>query len=255
MSFEFDVGMAWIASVLLCSLRLSAMLIMTPILDGFGIPARIRVFLVVALSASLVSALPGSAPATTLASGPFFAAAAGELFTGALLGFGALCAFAAFSFAGNLLDQQLGFGLANVFDPMTRAQTPLIASVFGLMAVVMFFTVDAHHALLRGFAYSLEKVPLGSALHVTSPATLVHQFGLIFSYGLLLVAPVVFCVYLIEIGMAVISRNLPQMNIFMVSIPVKIICGLLLLSLLMPHLAPIFDKIFGSIFQFWEEVL
>jgi flagellar biosynthetic protein FliR len=154
-----------------------------------------------------------------------------------------------------MLDQQLGFGLANVFDPMTRVQAPLIASLFGLLAVVMFFTVDAHHALLRGFAYSLEKVPLGSGLHAFAPAALVHQFGLIFSFGLLLAAPVLFCLYLVEIGMAVISRNLPQMNIFMISIPVKIVCGMLLLSLLMTRLGPLFDKIFGSIFQFWEEVL
>jgi flagellar biosynthetic protein FliR len=255
MPFEFDVGIAWLTSVLLCSLRLGAMLLMTPILDGFGVPARIRVFLVIAFSAALVSTLPPNPAAATANAAPFFVSAVSELFTGALLGFGAMSAFAAFSFAGNLLDQQLGFGLANVFDPMTRAQSPLIASIFGLLAVVMFFTADAHHALLRGFAYSLEKVPLGSSMHITSVAALVHQFGLIFSFGLLLAAPVLFCVYLIEIGMAVISRNLPQMNIFMISIPVKIMCGMLLLSLLITRLAPIFGKIFGSIFQFWEEVL
>lgn len=255
MPLEIDVGMTWITSVLLCSLRLSAMLMMTPILDGFGIPARIRVFLVVALSAAMVSAIPHNNPVSTSNLGSFIGAAAGELLTGALLGFGAMCAFAAFSFAGNLLDQQLGFGLANVFDPMTRAQSPLIASLLGLVAVVMFFTMDAHHTLLRGFVYSLEKVPLGSGMHLASPSALVHQFGLIFSFGLLLAAPVLFCIYLIEIGMAVISRNLPQMNIFMISIPVKIICGLLLLSLLITRLSPIFNKIFGSIFLFWEEVL
>lgn len=231
------------------------MLLMTPIIDGFGIPARVRVFIVLALSCTLVSALPGTTSLPEAELWPFIGAAAGELATGALLGFGALSAFAAFSFAGNLLDQQLGFGLANVFDPMTRSQSPLIASLFGFLAVVVFFTVDAHHALLRGFAWSLEKVPLGSGFHAFSPDTLAHQFGLIFSFGLLLAAPVLFCVYLIEIGLAVISRNLPQMNIFMISIPVKIVCGLLLLSLLLSRLGPLFDRIFGSIFYFWSKVL
>ena len=91
--------------------------------------------------------------------------------------------------------------------------------------------------------------------HAFSADLLVRQFGLIFSFGLLLAAPVLFCVYLVEVGLAVISRNLPQMNIFMISMPVKIVCGLLLLSLLTPRLAPLFDKIFGSIFHFWQEVL
>ncbi len=255
MPLIFDVGMAWVEAILLCSLRLGAMLLMTPIIDGFGIPARIRVFIVLALSFTLVSSLPSGSTLPSTELWPFITAAAGELATGALLGFGALSAFAVFSFAGNLLDQQLGFGLANVFDPMTRSQSPLIASMFGFLAVVMFFTVDAHHALLRGFAYSLEEVPLGSGFHAFAPDMLVHQFGLIFSYGLLLAAPVFFCVYLVELGLAVISRNLPQMNIFMISMPVKIVCGLLLLSLLMPRLGPLFDKIYGSIFYFWKGVL
>ena len=255
MPIEFNVGLSLVAAVVLCSLRLGATLMMTPILDGFGVPARIRVFLVLALSACLVSTLPPTAPISTVDAGPFFACAAGEVMIGALLGFGAMCAFAAFSFAGNMLDQQLGFGLANVFDPMTHAQSPLLASILGLLAVVMFFTLDAHHALLRGFAYSLEKLPLGSSLHALSPASLARQFGAIFSLGLLLAAPVIFCVYLIEIGLAVISRNLPQMNLFMISMPVKIFCGLLLVALLVPRLTPICNKIFASIFHFWEEVL
>ncbi|HEX7640581.1 MAG TPA: flagellar biosynthetic protein FliR [Burkholderiaceae bacterium] len=247
--------MAWSESILLCSIRLGATLMMTPIIDGFGIPFRVRVLLVLALSFTLVSALPEDAMPPAMATWPFITAAAGELATGALLGFGALCAFAAFSFAGNLLDQQLGFSLANVFDPMTRSQSPLLASMFGLVAIVMFFTMDAHHALLRGFAYSLQEVPLASGFHASSPEALVRAFGLIFSFGLLLAAPVLFCVYLVEIGLAVISRNLPQMNIFMISMPVKIVCGLLLLSIVMPRLGTLFDRIFGSIFRFWSSVL
>ncbi|MBV8636342.1 MAG: flagellar biosynthetic protein FliR [Burkholderiaceae bacterium] len=255
MPLVLDVSMAWISSALLCSLRLGAMLLMTPVLDGFGIPPRVRIILVVALSASLASALPKTEAAVTADSWPFFLAAINELFTGALLGFGIMCAFAAFSFAGNLLDQQLGFNLASVFDPSTRVQSPLVSSIFGLMATVMFFTIDGHHALLRGFAYSLEKVPLGSGLHNFSVGTLVNQFGLIFSFGLLLASPVMLCVFLLEIGLSVISRSLPQMNIFVISIPVKIICGLVLLTLIMPHMAPLFDKVFASIFRFWEAAL
>ncbi|MBV8464771.1 MAG: flagellar biosynthetic protein FliR [Burkholderiales bacterium] len=255
MPIAIDVGTAWLTSVLLCSLRIGAMLLMTPILDGFGIPARVRILLVVALSATLVSFLPGIKPIPYDDTGSVITAGIGELCIGALLGFAAQCAFAAFSFAGNLLDQQLGFGLANVFDPMTRAQSPLIASLFGLLGVVLFFTVDAHHALLRGIAYSLERVPLGSGpLHV-APAALAGQFGLVFSFGLLLAAPVMFCIFLIEIGMAVVSRTLPQMNIFMISIPVKIAAGMLLLTLVVTRLGPLFNKVFASIFQFWERAL
>jgi flagellar biosynthetic protein FliR len=255
MPLVLDAGLAWAAATTLCSLRFGAMLMMTPILDGFGIPARVRVLLVIGLSMTLVSILPNVAPAEPDNLWRFLAAAACELGVGAFLGFGAMCAFAAFSFAGNLLDQQMGFGLASVFDPTTRSSSPLVASIFGLVAVVMFFTVDAHHALLRGFAYSLERLPLGSAMVSVTPMALAHQFGTIFSLGLLFAAPVMFCIFLIEVGMAVVSRTLPQMNIFMISIPVKIVCGLLLLTLVLPRMSPLFNRIFASIFSSWEEVL
>lgn len=255
MPIVFDVGLGWITSVLLCSLRLSAMLMMTPILDGFGMPARIRILLVVTLSVCLISSLPMERDAEVADMGRLVVAAAGELVIGGVMGFGVMAAFAVFSFAGNVLDQQLGFGLANVFDPMTRAQSPLIASIFGLLAVLVFFLTDAHHAVLRGFAYSLDKLPLGGGLRTMSVAPLVRQFGLIFSLGLVFAAPVVFCIFLLEVGFAVISRNLPQMNILMITPPLKIVCGLLLLAMLLPLLGPIFSKVFASIFLFWEAVL
>jgi flagellar biosynthetic protein FliR len=74
-------------------------------------------------------------------------------------------------------------------------------------------------------------------------------------FGLLFAAPVVFCLFLLEIGLAVMSRNLPQMNIFVISIPVKIVAGFLTLGFLARHLDSVFNKIFGSIFAFWEAVL
>lgn len=250
-----EVGLSWATSVLLCTLRLSAMLMMTPVLDGFGIPTRIKILLVVGLSVTSVSALPQIHLFAASDLGALISSAVGELAIGALMGFGVMASFAAFSFAGNLLDQQFGFGLANVFDPMTHVQAPLVASIFGLLAVLMFFMVDAHHALLRGFAYSLEKIPLGSGLQATSVAPLARQFGLIFSLGLVFAAPVLLSIFLLEIGLAVISRNLPQMNVLMISPPLKITCGLALLSLLLPQLGPVFSKIFISIFKFWEVVL
>ncbi|MBV8659129.1 MAG: flagellar biosynthetic protein FliR [Burkholderiales bacterium] len=251
----FDIGLGWGTSIILCSLRLGVMLSLTPLLSGFGLPRHIRVFLVLAFAVALVSVLPLAKPPTAQTSLPFMLSALSEVATGALLGFGAACAFAAFTFAGNLLDQQLGFGLANVFDPTTKSQSPLVASLFGTVAIVMFFTTDAHHALLRGFAFSLERQPLGSSILAAPPSILAHQFGLIFSLGLMFAAPVLFCIFLIEVGLAVISRSLPQMNVFMISIPVKIACGLLLLATLMPLLGPVFKRVFASIFLFWKTVL
>lgn len=250
-----QIGVTWICAVLLCSMRLGGVLLLTPLLNGFGIPARIKVMLTLTLSAMLVATLPTLPAAPSLVGGALLGACISELVTGAVLGFGVLTALAAVSFAGKILDIQSGFGLANVFDPITRSQSPLIGALFGLLALVMFFTADAHHALLRGLAYSLSRLPLGRALEMPVPQLLAHQFGIVFSLGLVLAAPVVFLLFLIEASLAIIARNLPQMNLMMIGAPVKIAAALLALAALSPQLSPVFGRLYAAIFSFWERLL
>jgi flagellar biosynthetic protein FliR len=106
--------------------------------------------------------------------------------------------------------------------------------------------------MLRGVAFSLEALPLG-----TLPATLpfgavVKQFGTMFVLALVLAAPVMFCLLVVEAGLAVLSRNLPQMNVFIVAIPVKIFAGLAMLAASIEYLGPVAAKVFASIFRYWE---
>jgi flagellar biosynthetic protein FliR len=252
---NFNFNPAWLTAVLLCSLRLSALLLLTPLLQALGLPVRVRLVLILALSAMLVSGMHLSAAAAPLDLPAMIGAGINELFTGALMAYGIFAAFAAFSFAGNALDLQIGFNIANVFDPVTHSQSPLIASLLGMLAVALFFGMDAHHALLRGFAYSLERVPLGRPLSVPDPALLIKQFGTVFTLGLMLAAPVLFCLFLIELAMAVLSRNLQQMNIFILGAPVKIAVGLAVLATMAGHIGVVAEKIFNGVFMFWDAVL
>lgn len=250
-----DVSAAWLAAVLLCSIRLSAMLLLAPVLQAMRMPLRVRVAFVLALSMALVSGMrlaPAAAPADLP---QLMNAAIGEASLGALLGFGLFTAFAAFNFAGNLLDLQMGFNIANLLDPITHAQSPLLATLLGMLAVMLFFAVDAHHALLRGFAWSLERVPLGTSMTSPQPALLAAQFGSLYALGLMLAAPVLFCLFLIEIALAVLSRNLQQMNVFVLGAPIKIGAGLILLALCAGHIGSLAQRIFQSMFQFWEALL
>src|SRR5262249_47188713 len=143
----------------------------------------------------------------------------------------------------------------SVFDPVTRRQAPVLATGFDLLAITAFFAIDGHHALVRGVAYSLQQLPPGSFMASLPLVSVAKQFGLMFSLGIALVAPVVFCVFLSEIGLAMVSRVMQQMNIFVLGIPVKILVGLSVLVLSMAYIAPLMGKIFLSIFGYWEEVL
>ncbi|MCE3261326.1 MAG: hypothetical protein K0R43_405 [Pseudoduganella sp.] len=252
---EIQVAAGWAAAVLLCSVRLAALLLATPLFDGFAVPLRVKLVLLLALAATLVSSLGLAMPAAPAGAPALFWAVLTEAALGAMLAFSIHTAFGAVALAGKLLDIQLGFGMANVYDPVTRSQSPLIGAALGSLALVLFFSADAHHLVLRGVAYSLAAVPLGALLAVPSLELVLAQFGQLFILGLGLAAPVFFCLFLLEAGLAVISRNLPQMNVFIISVPVKIMAGLAMLALAVRHMQPLFERLFASIFTFWQALL
>jgi flagellar biosynthetic protein FliR len=248
------VDAAWGTSVFLLSLRLGALFVLSPIWGLASVPPSFRALLLLSMSSLLVSVLPIQ-QATHLNLGSLALAAAMEVAIGATLAFGVFAAFATFGFAGKILDIQIGFGIGNVFDPVTRAQSPLLGAILNLLGVMLFFAIDVHHALMRGIAYSLEALPLGAMPTALPAAAMVKQFGSMFLLSLVLAAPVMFCLLLVEIGLAVLSRNLPQMNLFIVAIPIKIFVGLAMLAASVAYLGPVVAKIFASIFRFWESVL
>jgi flagellar biosynthetic protein FliR len=250
-----DIDPAWMMAVFFTALRLGVVLMMTPIFSNLSGLVTVRVLLTLSLSALLVSGLGTRLPPPALELGPVLLAALAELVTGLTLAFGVFAAFGAFSVAGKILDVQSGFGLGNVYDPVTRAGAPLFATLLNLAAVAVFFDMDAHHALLRGMAFSLREVAPGSGFHELDAEAVIRQFGLMFSLGVALIIPVMLCLLLAETGLAVVSRVLPQMNVFVVGVPVKIVVGLAVFALTMGTLQPVMARVYASIFIYWEQVL
>lgn len=243
---------AWVTRVLLLSARIAALFLLTPVLYAIPVPALVRVLLAVGLAAALAlpfSGLPGGqAPLP----GALLQSLLQELAIGATLGLGILMAFAGFALAGRLLDVQVGFGIAQVFDPLTRTQVPVLTSVFTLLGVLLFLLVDGHHALLRGIAFSLARFPLGQPWAVDAAAgPVLKQASALFTLGFALAAPIVLSLLLVEFALGVIARNLPQVNMFVLGIPVKIIAGLLALSLWAVGLGVAAGRLYGEIYRTW----
>lgn len=252
MQISIDAG--WAVAVFLVSLRLGFLLLLSPIFSGLAAPAAPRVLLTLALAALLVSGgdVRPALPDYTL--GRLVQGALGEAVVGITLAFGVFAAFGAFSMAGKLLDIQSGFGLGSVYDPVTRSGAPMFAAILNLVALAVFFALDGLHALMRGIAFSLQRVAPGAGLALPLGAVLA-QFGLVFSLGVALVIPVMLCLLLIELSLAVAARALPQMNVFVISVPVKLVAGVAIFALCAPSLGPAMDKVYGAIFTYWERVL
>ncbi|MEW8149587.1 MAG: flagellar biosynthetic protein FliR [Candidatus Thiodiazotropha endolucinida] len=243
-----------ITAALLVATRVSPLFLLTPLFAITRVPARARVLFVLALSAVLtagIGVVPIEPPATL--SG-LMHAMVNELILGMILAFGLFTAFGAFLFGGRIIDFQMGFGVANLIDPATQSQAPMLGTVLNLMAVMTFFLLDGHHLLIRGLVYSLQKIPPGSSLHEVDVQAIIAQFGVMFVYGLAVVAPVVAVLLMLDVGMAVAARTMPQVNMFIVGFPLKIFMGLLVLALSLNYMGPLLEKIYASIFVYWQRV-
>lgn len=243
----------WAVSVLLVSIRVGVVLGMTPIMGAMSMPAVLRVLIPLGISAALTLALPGTRYRGDVDLTSIVGAASIEVAVGATLGLGVLLAFATFSLAGRLLDIQIGFGIGQLFDTSTRQNVPLLTGVLTQLGVLCLFAMDVHHTLLRALAYSYDVFPPGKPWAITQslPVVLRHA-GSMFTLAFALVAPVVTALLLVELGLSVLSRNLPQMNMFVLGMPIKVIVGIGALAVWISVAGVHVSRIFDGIFRSWE---
>jgi flagellar biosynthetic protein FliR len=255
-----NLDIAWLRQAGLLAMRLSALLMVTPFLGTGVVPTRIRILVVLALAGTISAWLPidhgGAAGALAAGgAGQLFAAAALELAVGATLALGILLAFSSASMAGQLIGVEMGLGLGQVFDPSADTGTPLMASALHQVAVLVFFLLDGHHALLRGVVLSLERFPLGQPWPIgLALGPILKQVAASFTLGFALAAPVVVTLFMIEVALGVLSRNLPQANMLVVGIPIKVVAGLLLMATWAPSLQDVLARIYFGIFSGWTEL-
>lgn len=249
-----ETDMTVITATLLVATRFSPLFLLSPLFAITRVPTRVRVLFVLALSLMIVAGLnltPVEPPVTL---GGLMHAIVNELVLGMTLVFGLFAAFGAFLFGGRIIDFQMGFGVANLIDPVTQTQAPMLGTVLNLMAVITFFLLDGHHLLIRGLVYSLQKIPPGSSMQEINVQAIIAQFGVMFVYGLAIVAPVIAVLLMLDVGMAVAARTMPQVNMFIVGFPLKIFMGLLVLALSLNYMGPLLEKIYASIFLYWQRI-
>jgi flagellar biosynthetic protein FliR len=153
-----------------------------------------------------------------------------EFTIGLLLMFELKLMFAALSFWGRLLDQQIGFMAAGMFNPASNEQEPLTGSIILLGATVTFFVLGLHYSWLNLVVQSFLWLPIGTSIEAGWFWRAALSFGWLFILSIGLFLPVIVGLWLFDICSALLSRTLPQMNIYFVAMPLKILLGLLLLA-------------------------
>jgi flagellar biosynthesis protein FliR len=245
---------AWGMGALLASIRVGMLFVSTPVFGNVPIPRTAKVVLVVGLGAAFATQLNlGSINKIEMTW--LIGVVASEMLIGAAMASSLMIGFAAFNIGGRLLDFQIGYGIAGLVDIATRNNMPLIGSMFSMVAVLIFFAIDGHLAMLKVVQLSFEVLPIGNSVFSLDLGSLIAYFGTCFSFGFMIVAPVVLCLFLIDIGMAFMSRTMPQMNVFVMSLALKVIVGLIVLAITFPFAGSVIHRIFDSIFESWNQLL
>ena len=175
-----------------------------------------------------------------------------EILVGFVIGFITTLVFSAIWTAGQIIDTQIGFGIVNVIDPQNSIQIPLMGNFKNILALLAFFTVDGHHTLIRLIFSTYNIIPLGKGMITQNVSSLaIEFFANSFLLALKIALPIVAVTFLSEIAFGVLVRVVPQMNIFIIGIPIKIFVGLIAILIFIPiyiySLNGIFDGMFSDI--------
>lgn len=220
-----------LATWLLVFVRLSGLLAVFPIFSMANVPVRVRVGLG-ALTAFLLS--PVVPPLTHAPSAllSWIGLLAAELGVGLLLGFVCRLLFYILEFAGSVVATETGLNLAAAFNSLSQARSDAPGLILFNLGTVLFLALDLHHWLLLALRRIYHWLPIGGArLHEPLLAELVTRVGEVFLVGLLMAAPVLAVVFLINLLFAVLGRAVPQMNVFAESLSFRIVGGMAVFGL------------------------
>lgn len=171
-----------------------------------------------------------------------------ELLVGILIGFVGYIIMSVIQIAGGFIDFQMGFSMANVIDPQTGAQSPLMGQYLYTIALLFLLSTNGHHLLLNGIFNSYQLIPINGTFipfgHASFLEFIIKAFSETFVIAIQLSLPVIGSLFLVDVALGIVARTVPQLNIFVVGIPVKIIAGFIVLFLGMTTMIQVMTRLF-----------
>jgi flagellar biosynthetic protein FliR len=241
---------------LLLFLRMTGLFALSPVFGRRNVPAMVKIGLSLLMSYILLAAYPPPVDLMLSADNliAYVLLCVKELLIGLVLGYMTTLFFDVVLMAGQVMDVQIGFGLAQIFDRDAQAQVSLVGNFLNYGLLLYFFAVNGHLTLIRIMYFSFEKIPVGQVvLRPEIADTCLKAFGLAVSMAVSVALPIIAAEVVLEVVMGIMIRSVPQLNIFVVGLSVKIFVGLFALLLLIPFFAAFGDRIFEGLFT-WVNV-
>ena len=230
--------------------RVGGLVFASPIFGRINIPTLAKIGLISAITYLFFNIFPQTVALeyTTLIG--FVLICISELLLGIALAFVTNLFFSITAFtAGQLIDMQIGFGIVNVYDRQNNTQVPMMGNVINLMLLLLFFIVNGHLKLIDMICLTVENMPVGTL--IISPnmgLVAIEIFARAFMLGVMMALPILASGLTLEITFGVLMRAVPQIHMFVVGIPLKMLVGLIVFTSTLPVFAGFSDRVFSEMF-------
>lgn len=236
--------------------RLTAFFVSVPFFSYKTIPVQSRVFLALVLAWMMTYSLQTvNIPIDEM----YAMLVIKEAVIGLLIGLIAYIIISALQIAGSFIDFQIGFAIANVIDPMTGAQSPLIGQFFQTLAMLLLIATNGHYLLLDAIYFSYQYIPLQSVWpdfgDAGFAAFIMKTFTTVFAIAFQMAVPVVATIFLVDLALGITAKTVPQLNIFVVGFPIKIAVSFIVLFIMMSVMIAVMQKLFTVMFAAMRDLM
>lgn len=179
-----------------------------------------------------------------------------EFFIGLIIGFISLLVLSSIYIAGVMIDRNIGFSIVSVISPQDESQIPLTSNFYFITAILVFLGADLHHMVINAILYSFKVVPIGyQNINLLFVDKVVEILRVSFVIGFKMSAPIIITIFVSNVLLGILSRAMPQMNVFVVGMPLKLFIGLITFFIVLPVYLRVFINIFSIMFDYIKEFL
>ncbi|MEF9952020.1 MAG: flagellar biosynthesis protein FlhB [Clostridium sp.] len=227
----------------LASIRVIALLITSPVFSHKQIPSSFKVGLSLALGLLISYTIVGENIQMPKHNIEFVLFVFKEIMIGVSIGTIATFIFSSFRLAAHLMDFGIGFSMSQYYDPATASSATVLERFFNFIAMMVFLAFNFHHLLLTAIIKSFEVVPLGHfKLSENMFNAVLESFSQMFFVSVKIAAPIIIVMFITDFTLGLISRTVPQFQVFVLGMPIKVLFGLLSLTVIIPGLIQVFVK-------------
>lgn len=242
------INTVYFTALILVIIRLTSFFCIVPVFFPKGTPNIVKVALSLIMAYVLMPGINYNDAASIISMPVFAVDCVNEVLTGLLLGFITNLCFMSASYAGSLMDMQIGFSMMTVYDPSSGSNTTLVERLLYYFSLALFLTVDGHHMLIKALIESFNVIKLGKLILMQSSASVVIKaFIEFFTIGLKIAVPIILILILSDITMGLVARAVPQLNIMILGLPVKILVGMMCIAVSLPIFVRIMEGAFAEL--------